>query len=513
MSQTYKTSEANREIVSKLKGKFEAEHENIVAQFAIAYSISQGRHFKVEDAKDSGGKEYRDHLLGGNRYYIFTSLIRQHYNLNKSSTEIPKLLKIHLDDGLELMAKFLEENPSFTGFEFLLYLIENGLLGLSTETTLNFNSMGDISGNSYNKPYCSTPIKIQVGKEIETEDEVFLTLNDITKYNNCHLAVAGSSGTGKTHFAFNLLRKIVNESNQVVKFIYLDYKGLEGSLSEDQEDFFEHTNCELIQSPYDPFPVNPLSIIDLVNDKNQKIGIRNFVDSLKEYGNLGSVQYHTLLTAVTECFKAKKNTTPTLKEIFEHLNPDRKPDTLTGIMGQLAEQDIFSNNLDGANLLDRNIYLSLSPVLPESIRKISVFLIVNYIFLSFMKMPDTPDENGIKGIRYILLIDEAHRIFNENKSRTLLENILRMIRSKGVSVMLFSQGISEFTQPGFDFSSNCEISFLMKLKDQVNINAALKFLGFSENDKSKISGSLSNLQKYQALTNLKELKPGKLIQL
>ncbi len=37
---------------------------------------------------------------------------------------------------------------------------------------------------------------------------------------------------------------------------------------------------------------------------------------------------------------------------------------------------------------------------------------------------------------------------------------------KGVSVVLLSQGIEEFNQPTFDFSSMCEISFLLNVKDK-----------------------------------------------
>ena len=83
-----------------------------------------------------------------------------------------------------------------------------------------------------------------------------------------------------------------------------------------------------------------------------------------------------------------------------------------------------------------------------------------------MNMENTPVEDGAKAIRYVVLIDEAHVIFKEKKYQDILEKMLREIRSKGVSVVLLSQGIDEYNQPDFDFSTMCEIAFLMDIKDR-----------------------------------------------
>jgi DNA sulfur modification protein DndE len=94
-----------------------------------------------------------------------------------------------------------------------------------------------------------------------------------------------------------------------------------------------------------------------------------------------------------------------------------------------------------------------------------------------------------------------------------LDKILREIRSKGVSVVLLSQGISEFTQPGFDFSSNCEMSFLLDIKDKTNSKAINKFLGFSEKQGTKAARSLEKIESGQAISNIKEFEKGKLFAL
>tara|TARA_B100000427_G_C15301043_1_gene504034 strand:+ start:135 stop:545 length:411 start_codon:yes stop_codon:yes gene_type:complete len=127
-----------------------------------------------------------------------------------------------------------------------------------------------------------------------------------------------------------------------------------------------------------------------------------------------------------------------------------------------------------------------------------------------MNMESSPVEGDCRAMRYVLLIDEAHVIFKEKKYQDILEKILREIRSKGVSVVLLSQGIEEFNQPGFDFSSMCEMSFLLNIKDKTNSKAINKFLGFSEKDGIKVARSLEKIEKGQALSNIQEVDKGEL---
>ena len=128
-------------------------------------------------------------------------------------------------------------------------------------------------------------------------------------------------------------------------------------------------------------------------------------------------------------------------------------------------------------------------------------------------MESTPTENGYRGMRYVLLIDEAHVIFKEKKYQEILDKILREFRSKGVSTVLLSQGIAEFNQPGFDFSSNCEISYLLNIKDKTNSKAINKFLGLSDKEGITSARSLEKISKGQAISNMKEFDKGKLFKI
>ncbi|OQX97417.1 MAG: hypothetical protein B6I24_08885 [Bacteroidetes bacterium 4572_128] len=114
-----------------------------------------------------------------------------------------------------------------------------------------------------------------------------------------------------------------------------------------------------------------------------------------------------------------------------------------------------------------------------------------------------------------MLIDEAHIIFKDKKSQEILEKILREIRSQGVSIILLSQGIEEFNQPSFDFSTMCNTSFLLKIKDINNIKVINKFLGYSEKEGRKAKQSLEKIETITAgvISNIKEFEKAQLFEL
>lgn len=512
-----RTSEANKLIVQELTRKLNLGAENIVSRIAFSFSIAKGIKLNPEqDLADSKGKEYKDDILFGKHRDYYIALICQHYNLYKTDKDIGKYIKMHIDHGLSVMNKLFEENKNYSGLDFLLENIENGIEKLEEN---DFNEGAIIFDEQTrrnritNKSYYSELIKLLVGKTFENEN-IYFNLNDTSVHNNAHVAVAGNSGTGKTYFANSLLKQIVKESKGEVNFIFLDFKGITEEDEKKNSDFFTQTKTELIKAPYKPFPINPLSFIDNVNEKNKIMGINKFVDIITSYSNIGKNQQQTLKDATRDVFHSMKNGHyPSFKQIYDKVieMEGDKASTLREILQSLSELDLFETKVDAkASFLNKNYYLSLSGDLPKAVRFTSVFLIINYIYNTFMNMDNAPIEGQYQGMRYVLLIDEAHTIFKEKKSQDLLEKILREIRSKGVSVILLSQGIEEFNQPSFDFSSMCETAFLFDIKDKTNLKMMQKFLGISDKDGQKVKTSMEKIEKYQLISNLKEYKVGEL---
>ena len=122
-----KTSKQNRELVSKITRKLNLGTENHIARIALAYSLSKDRKMNLSEIKDSGGKEYSKNVLFGDYIPYYVSLICVHYNIYKTDKDIPKYIKMHIDDGLELINQELNENPNLDGFEYVIDKIEDGL--------------------------------------------------------------------------------------------------------------------------------------------------------------------------------------------------------------------------------------------------------------------------------------------------------------------------------------------------------------------------------------------------
>lgn len=133
MFTSIKTSRANKDIVTDLSRKFNLGAENIIARIALTYSLSQNRLLSLSDIADSQGKEYSKNVLFGCNMPYYIGLICVKYGLYKTDKDIPKYIKLHIDDGLQLMNKELRDNPNLNGYDYLIDKIETGLNGLMDE--------------------------------------------------------------------------------------------------------------------------------------------------------------------------------------------------------------------------------------------------------------------------------------------------------------------------------------------------------------------------------------------
>lgn len=516
-----KTTEKNKTVVTELTRKFfpgGGGPENVVARIALAYSLARGVKLDVNGKQqDSKGKEYKEDTLLGQHKAYYIALLCQHYGIYKEDHNLATYLKMHVDDGLTRLNSLFEDSSSYSGLDFLMEHIERG--------TNSLVEAGAGMVNNYNqqitKGFFSGPLSLRFGRTLGGPDKnsepIWVVLNDTKMRNNGHLAVAGNSGTGKTRFALDLLRQISEVSHGEINFLYLDFKGLNKDDVKKLKPFFDKTNTTFIDAPQQPFPLNPLTFIDNVNEKNRLMGISKFVDIITTYApRMGATQTQLLKDATRNAFISKKGGAyPSLGDVYEHLMEltSGKRDTLTEIMQNLGELEIFAAQQDlQKSFINRNYYFSLSGDLNKTLRFTSTFLTVYYLYNTFMNMPDAPVENGLQALRYVLLIDEAHVLFKDKKSQELLESILREIRSKGVVVMLLSQGIEEFNQPTFDFSSLCENAVLLDIKDKSNIKTMSRFLGLGDIDSKPLVRSMEKIERGQAVTNVKEFKKGELFE-
>lgn len=505
-----KTSESSHRLIREYSSKLKLPAENIIARIAFGYSISKGRQLDLKNIKDSKGKEYKEETFFGKHKSEYLALLCQLYNVHRTDMNIPKYVKLHIDDGLELMDRFFESNANHNIYDFLIESIDRGIEGIEHSNN-PFKFVENTSNQFSDKPGYDRLLKICVGKD-ENCDEIILEANNTGKYNNCHMAIAGTTGSGKTQFALELVAQIIEQSGGKTNYIYLDFKGLNTEDEKKLSTFFKLTKTNFINAPHKKIPINPLSFIDNVNENNRKLGINKFVDYIVEYSGAGNSQKQQLRDTVRAIFASKKNGKyPTMQELHKELpnHFQKLPNVVSEIIEGLSDPPIFSDETN-KDFLNKNYYFSLSADLHQSIRFTSIFLVINYIYNTFMSMPDAEPVNGVRPIRYVLLIDEAQVIFRDKKAKFVLQQILEQVRSKGVSVILLAQNIDEFDQPTFNFSSLCEIGFLLRIADLTTTKRIQKFLGFTEKEMNIAIRSLENLEPGQAISNIREYSKGEL---
>ena len=127
MFTSIKTSRSNKYIVTDLSRKFNLGAENIIARIALTYSLSKDRILSLTDISDSQGKEYSKNVLFGSNLPYYVGLVCVKYGLYKTDKDIPKYIKMHIDDGLQLMNNELCDNPNLNGYDYLIDKINNGL--------------------------------------------------------------------------------------------------------------------------------------------------------------------------------------------------------------------------------------------------------------------------------------------------------------------------------------------------------------------------------------------------
>jgi DNA sulfur modification protein DndE len=121
------TSKENKEIVSLLTRKLNLGTENIVARIAYTYSLSQDKKLDLNKIKDAGGKNYSKSVLFGDYYDMYIGLVCVHYGLYKTDKDIPKYIKMHIDDGLALLNEEVNNRNNIDGFDFLVEKISYNL--------------------------------------------------------------------------------------------------------------------------------------------------------------------------------------------------------------------------------------------------------------------------------------------------------------------------------------------------------------------------------------------------
>ncbi|MCV7170811.1 DUF853 family protein [Mycobacterium manitobense] len=248
-----------------------------------------------------------------------------------------------------------------------------------------------------------------------------------TVLQNGHTEIWGSSGMGKTQFAMSLLGQLARLSGS--QFGIADFK----NDYSDDNGFPKFANAEFIDLWNGGAPYNPLALDDDGGRAIQSavIELRDTVDeAVRSVGaKLGVRQRAKLEKALLEAFSVARseNRWPTLRTLDDQLDED-----LSGVIGDLTRNDLFKSGEPLGNVVDRNVVFGLSKIPGNGQTTVlAAGFIFSALLLRVQNMLPVPNT-----IRYVLVVDEAHRVAPFRAIQTMI----REGRSKGLAVLLATQG-------------------------------------------------------------------------
>jgi len=504
----FKIDSESADLLDRITNIYGFKRDTITARIAISISISKGsRHDLNVDNLSGTGREYTPTsnffgkvIAGFDNYIIYKTILDQHYQKTLTENDFIKAIKSHLNEGLNIWNRELNHRSISSGshVEFLIKIIKDNL------SLKNNLIKTHVNKKTLNVSEFKNPLSFIIGS-YEDGTDVEIKINDLREFDNRNIAIAGMAGSGKTQLMKDILYQMSKNTENQLKFIFFDYKG-EGN-PEQLKTFLNATNCEFIDIVKDGgIKFNPFSSISL-DERERPFSINAFVDTIAMFvPGIGVVQKNNLKTILREILDEKKNSYPTINELFEKLeefySENRiRPDSLYSAIQNLTE-NLF--NSEPEDVLQKSLYLNLPPNLSDVLRQLLVFLLLRYFNTFFSSTNDVEPIDDIIPLRYVIVIDEAHIYLKNKNARKALEELLRLLRSKGVIVVMLSQGVEDYKTKDFDFASQVKLPICLNVqnKDYKLIEA---FVG-TPNSKYKLETEIKKLESGLGLISLNDPK-------
>jgi DNA sulfur modification protein DndE len=504
----FKIDSESTELLDRITEIYNFKRDTITGRIAFAMSIFRGKLFDNEGELMSNGREYSptSNIFGNfvnetDNSVLFKAVLDQHYSSDLTESEFVRLYKLHLHHGLVFWNDQLNKVEIARGghISFLLDLVNSGLALRSNIVRVATASSKVAHHNEY-----SELLVLDLGKT-ELGEKFSIRLNDLSAFDNRNIAIAGMAGSGKTQLVKDLLYQISSKTEGRLKYIFFDYKG-EGNKSQ-LESFLNATDCEFVDIVKDRgIKFNPfLSISD---DPNQRpFSIRAFVDTIAMIASsIGPSQRGVLNSVVNQIFKDEKGSLPTMKDFFDAMENyyqenNKTQDSLFAIAQDLST-NIFNCSADNPSVFDRSMYLNLPPDLSDTLRQLVVFLLLRYFNSHFSSTNDCEPKDSIFPLRYVIVIDEAHIYLKNKNARKALEELLRLLRSKGVVIVMLSQGVEDYKTKDFDFASQVQLPICLNVQNK-DYKLITNFIG-TPFSKHKLQQELGKLESGKGLLNLGE---------
>ncbi len=365
--------------------------------------------------------------------------------------------------------------------------------------------------NNYNEEYVSTgnitEMKILLGHDTKTDEEVLWYPNDTQKVPYTNTGIIGTMGTGKTQFTKSLVTQLFrnqkdNFDGAPLGILIFDYKG---DYNDKNPDFTETVSAKVIKACNIPF--NPFTL-----DKNKFDIVRlpyhtanAFADTIARIWRIGDNQKGVLTDCIkqaytrcgidvddTSTWTKPAPTFETVYDIYTQLYAGRPADLLSNMMTKLHDFSIFEPDPKKAGslmkLLRGVVVFDICNYDPD-IQNLIVAVTLDRFYSEMQGLGSSRQIGRYRQLRKLILVDEADNIMQYN--HLSLRKIMKEGRSFGVGVILSTQSLQHFVGANDDYSQYIYTWVIHNMGNALNQRAIEK--AFNIDPKNSESSTLYSI--------------------
>lgn len=422
----------------------------IWARIAISRSLSLPDLPDEHKKADNLGTELTEKSIFGDQRNLFHAAFTVKHGRRISDEEFfPRLCKVHLERGAEMLR---------TDWDLAGRRRDDFLLRLAEQLPAQVED----AKTAIKHPGISDAILLEVGTVAESKDTLTWPLN---RASNAHMAVVGTTGSGKTYFVKEMLAQVAEQTKKKLPFIFFDYA--RGDVAGDKT-FLKATGAQVVTIPQTPAPLAAFPVCHTELEVTQQA--YHLTKIFKDVApSIGTRQEQRLVNAVQQAYRSTGGQPPDFYILRTILEGDGEDDSLMAVVRRLTDMNLFPSQmvdvaLQAKDLVTRPWVINLSTL--SELRELVVFLILDGLRSYFNRLPDQQvnPATGSKELRCLVVIDEAHNFLPRDKAQ-VLEKGLRELRGKGVAIWMLTQNPDDLEQQHYNYSREVNFNICLKVSD------------------------------------------------
>lgn len=293
-----------------------------------------------------------------------------------------------------------------------------------------------------------------------------------------NLGIFGRSGSGKTNLAFHIIQQL---DHQKIPYLFFDNKrtlrhlipGLRNKVN------VYTPGRSLSKFSFNPFITPP--------GLESPVYINQLIDVIANAFTLGDGSRSILQKAIFACYN-QDNHSPLVKDIIAEIEKIESKERVRGwkisalrALETLSFSNITTDKISQEELtqklIEGNIIIELDG-LGDGARKFLIPIIYQWIFQ--VKLCSSVREKLTMGV----FIDEAHLIFDNRSSGTLMERLLRQTRELGIATIVMDQTPSLMSKVVL---ANCYTNIFLNLVSASDLSKAASVCLLDSDEKKYFS--------------------------